>query len=1388
MEQINGEDCDKTVEMVESVRVITENNSSKSDIDIEDTPCTIKIIPSHSEPFELQVSSFELVQEIHRVLMDREETCSCTCFSLMLNGQVLDMFAELKSINGLKDGVELKVVEERYSIREAKNHVRHIHDLLRSIEPHDAYSGREQMSLSFVNFISGDLERKPVQTRGDSKIEFAPPEYILPSNNATSSSGPPLLPLHPLDREGKSIKCVRQLNYSNWNPPPPSRRLLGDLIYLFFHTLEDKRYHITACPRGFYVNMSTDDQFNPHPVQHAYVAHSLIDLLRQLSPTFKRNFETLLKLRAAKHPFERVPTPYQVYSWLAPLVEHTPDSVRKEEAFSSRMACEENLPGQTRDWNEELQVTRELPQTKLTERLLRDRAIFKSNSDFVAAATRAAISVINGDIMAINPGETRKQQMFIWNNMFFSLGFDVKDHYKHFGGEAAAYVATSSDLNGVRAYSMLDQPGLHTLGTAIIDYRGFRVTAQTIIPGILEKEQEQLVVYGSIDFGKTVLTDKRYEELLSKTAKQLKIRPHKVINQANDSVQLYSSVDCKGIIGNDGRTYILDLLRTFPPDLNYLCNGTDLKPELSTELTKLGYPYQHRHLLSTLRQELIEAFFDYRYETFLHLAAREIQKAKNLVKTNEIGNQLNGDLNEASNDTKLNHFTNNDNDGDNANTGDNLLNAKHAHLNTNVPNDHQTASNLTSNLSSKKPTKKNHADDLSTMRKLLEDETDAQKGDLIQEAIRVAAKAVGSLSTDRFELAFNPDIYQKFVTFCDSETEALKTDQSLVCDACEYLVTKQIPSFIKDCLTLCVTPQDGRALVEILHQRGINIRYLNRVIDLASSHSSLIYLKRLAVVEVLIRSAKHIFKSYLQDVDPMLLSVGVAHFLNCFLTACPNLSPLAGLDEQVLRLNRNKKGKKKTKNLRESPEEMVWINETHQSLWTELVKEAKEYYHYNIVGSDIDDFCKQLEIQRVQLLRSFCSAVGIQLFLREYQLAPPNGAKHHTKPVFMTEDISSLLPVVKHLHPHATDAYHYFTTGQARISTGHLQEGFELINEALNLLNGVYGPLHPDIGACNRLLARLSYVMGEHQAALLFQHRATMISERVHGIDNPNTATEYIHFSHYSFACGHISTALQLLYRARYIALLCHGESHPEMTQIDTNIGLILQLVGELDLALAFLENALSLSKVFYGEKNLKEAFTCHLISRTYAYRGDFRTALDYEKRRFLIYRERLGPDSDYTKDSDDCLRQLTQQAVIVARKLAELTSSSAGTICAGTLNTQSDKQLSSKSVNLNDHLNQMDLTSNDPTTIKSTLSTSLSLPIPTIASVLEILNRVNGILVIQLRNKDENSSGDHAQSFNPSVPSSAIGSNNLTSIESGQSRSTENNNQNVDRAEMIAA
>ena len=62
----------------------------------------------------------------------------------------------------------------------------------------------------------------------------------------------------------------------------------------------------------------------------------------------------------------------------------------------------------------------------------------------------------------------------------------------------------------------------------------------------------------------------------------------------------------------------------------------------------------------------------------------------------------------------------------------------------------------------------------------------------------------------------------------------------------------------------------------------------------------------------------------------------------------------------------------------------------------------------------------------------------------------------------------------------ASDAYHVFTSGQNKIQQGLLREGYELISEALNLLNNVYGAMHPEIAACARLLARLNYIMGDY--------------------------------------------------------------------------------------------------------------------------------------------------------------------------------------------------------------------------------------------------------------------------------------------------------------------
>lgn len=65
--------------------------------------------------------------------------------------------------------------------------------------------------------------------------------------------------------------------------------------------------------------------------------------LHPLSPTFSL---FTFHCRVQRHPFERIATPFQVYSWTAPQVDHAMDCVRAEDAYTSRLGYEEHIPGQ----------------------------------------------------------------------------------------------------------------------------------------------------------------------------------------------------------------------------------------------------------------------------------------------------------------------------------------------------------------------------------------------------------------------------------------------------------------------------------------------------------------------------------------------------------------------------------------------------------------------------------------------------------------------------------------------------------------------------------------------------------------------------------------------------------------------------------------------------------------------------------------------------------------------------------------------------------------------------------------------------------------------------------------------------------------------------------
>ncbi|XP_067364458.1 clustered mitochondria protein homolog isoform X5 [Channa argus] len=1216
-----------------------EESNEQEVIVIQDTGFTVKIQAPGTELFDLQVSPQEMVQEIHQVLMDREDTCHRTCFSLQLDGNVLDNFAELKSIEGLQEGSLLKVVEEPYTVREARIHVRHIRDLLKSLDPSDAYNGVDCNSLSFLSiFTDGDLGDSGKRRKKGNELEqidCTPPEHILPGSKER-----PLVPLQPQNKDWKQpMQCLKVLTMSGWNPPPGNRKMHGDLMYLYIVTVEERHVSVTASTRGFYLNQSTTYTFNPKPANPSFLSHSLVELLSQISPAFKKNFTALQKKRVQRHPFERIATPFQVYSWTAPQVDHAMDCVRAEDAYTSRLGYEEHIPGQTRDWNEELQTTRELPRKNLPERLLRERAIFKVHSDFAAAATRGAMAVIDGNVMAINPGEETRMQMFIWNNIFFSLGFDVRDHYRELGGDAAAHAAPTNDLNGVRAYGAVDVEGLYTLGTVVVDYRGYRVTAQSIIPGILEREQEQSVIYGSIDFGKTVVSHSKYLELLEKTSRPLKIQRHRVLNEKNDVVELCSSVECKGIIGNDGRHYILDLLRTFPPDLNFLpVNGEELPPESHRH----GFPRKHRHRLACLRQELIEAFVEHRYLLFMKMAALQLMQQKANKDSNKTDTpaitETSETPTESSTDTAQTQSTTSDStDATEVSTDctsqtDSSTSAASKAATDGEGNSSEPTTNgpqdpaATQNGECKNPLEGKEFEEsipgLAQAKELAETLV-AEDGSGIdpksREVVLNACKAVGSISNTSFDIRFNPDIFSPGVRFPEDHADDVQKQKQLLKDAAAFLVSCQIPSLIKDCLDHSTLPMDGATLTEALHQRGINVRYLGTVLEFVEktpAKTQLEHIYRIGICELITRCAKHIFKTYLQCVELSALSAAVSHFLNCFLSSFPDAVAHLPPDELVSR----RKSRKRRNRVPGGGDNTAWASLTPIELWKNIASEAQSYYHFHLQCESVDQVVEKYGFQKITLLREISIKTGIQILIKEYNF----DSRH--KPAFTEEDILNIFPVVKHVNPKASDAFHFFQSGQAKVQQGFLKEGCELINEALNLFNNVYGAMHVEICACLRLLARLNYIMGDHAEALSNQQKAVLMSERVLGIEHPNTIQEYMHLALYCFANGQLSTALRLLYRGRYLMLLVCGEDHPEMALLDSNIGLVLHGVMEYDLSLRFLENALTINTKYHGARSLKVALSHHLVARVYESKAEFRSALQHEKEGYTIYKNQVNP------------------------------------------------------------------------------------------------------------------------------------------------------------------
>ncbi|CAG9979040.1 unnamed protein product [Clonostachys byssicola] len=576
---------------------------------------SIALPDTKAESLQLTVSSQEQIHEIRQSLIDLPSAFQYTCFHLEYKGQKLNDFIPLAEVPELSPEPEFVLVQDPYTEKEARIHLVRIRELIGAAGDRTDSTQGVLPGASLFEDVSKEAQAEASAEKDQQPVT----DHDFQAIPALSSLVP--------KPTGPAPKTVKQITLSAWNPPPPHLRQRGHLLYLVVTTNEGEQFQITSHVSGFFINKSSNAKFDPFPKPppKGQSSHSLLDLLRAVSPSFLDTFAQLQEHNNQRDPLAtfQITNTIPAAPWVVPpptssLCEHVADPTRPQETYLLNGV--ENTDT-LRDWNEEFQSAKELPKETVQDRVFRERLISKLFADYNDAATRGAVMVARGEIAPLNPTEGRDAQIFVYNNIFFSFGADGVGTFTSEGGDEAARVATGKDVAGVRLVNQLDIDGLFTPATVVVDYLGKRIVGQSIVPGIFKQREpgENQIDYGAVDGKDVVADDERFAATFAQLSKALKVKKHPVWDKEGKRFDLEASVETKGLMGTDGRKYVLDLYRISPLDIAWL-------DDCEAEEDETAYP----HRMTVLRPELVDSFGRYRMKQWIdkEIAAKKKEQAE----------------------------------------------------------------------------------------------------------------------------------------------------------------------------------------------------------------------------------------------------------------------------------------------------------------------------------------------------------------------------------------------------------------------------------------------------------------------------------------------------------------------------------------------------------------------------------------------------------------------------------------------------------------------------------------------------------------------------------------------------------------------------------------
>uniref|UniRef100_A0A2N9JB23 CLU central domain-containing protein n=1 Tax=Fagus sylvatica TaxID=28930 RepID=A0A2N9JB23_FAGSY len=238
----------------------------------------------------------------------------------------------------------------------------------------------------------------------------------------------------------------------------------------------------------------------------------------------------------------------------------------------------------------------------------------------------------------------------------------------------------------------------------------------------------------------------------------------------------------------------------------------------------------------------------------------------------------------------------------------------------------------------------------------------------------------------REEILFNPNVFTEFKLSWESRGKSgpcnieIVEDEENVRKVSSYLTNVVLPKFVQDLCTLEVSPMDGQTLTEALHAHGINVRYIGKVAD-GTKH--LPHLWDLCSNEIVVRSAKHILKDVLRDIEDHDIAGAISHFFNCFFGTFQAVGTKVTANNMQSRTHRKDQGGHQSSG-KPSRGQGRWkggasarknqssfMNVSSETLWSDIQELAKLKYQIELPED------ARSRVKKVSVIRNLCQKVII---------------------------------------------------------------------------------------------------------------------------------------------------------------------------------------------------------------------------------------------------------------------------------------------------------------------------------------------------------------------------------------------------------------------------